>query len=395
MSNPTDKQAVRPNVVIVVTPDGKHRTEISETLMQKGGYQVFFLADLDKIIEQLLHLRAGVVIHDWDAFDRDPCSLLHQRVTRHPEMVAVLRLVFTASVSNSLIAVAADTSIDRIISRTAVKLSLVEEIQMARSGRAGYTELQEKVREIQRGEADYSQNEVDTLVAKAYDIHPYDPVVKLEFGQLNYRKQRLQKSMGTAKEILVKDPQNVRAMGLVSRILMKQGQLDEAFAFLERANILSPKNSQRLLSMGDIVLKKGDKAKAREYYQEAVENDPDATAGASEKLGLFELEEGNANDALDIFRQAMSEEEVAGLLNNNGILAARKGEYEESLKFYDLAVTSLKTNKYVPHIYFNMALANKNLKNLEEARKLLKRALKYNPSFTKAEKMLKDIEKKL
>lgn len=393
MANTSSSSSIRPNVAMVISPDGKHRTEIANTLIQKGAYQVLFLANLDKIIEQLVHSKAGVVIHDWDGFDRDQNALLHQRVGRHDDMVGVLRLVYTGAVTNSLIAVASDTGMDRIISLTAAKLSLVEEIQMARSGRAGYTELQQKVREIQMGESLYSQNELDTLVAKAYDVHPYDPIVKLEFGQLNYRKQRLQKAMGTAKEILVKDPHNVRAMGLVSRILMKQGQLDEAFAFLERANVLSPKNSERLLSMGDIVLKKGDKHKARELYAEAVDADPDGSSGASETLGLFEMDEGNPNGALEIFRQSMSEEEVAGLLNNNGILASRNGNYQEALRFYDLAITSLKTNKYVPNLYFNMALVYKNLKNFSEMHKMLKRALKFNPSFNKAAKMLKELEK--
>ena len=50
------------------------------------------------------------------------------------------------------------------------------------------------------------------------------------------------------------------------------------------------------------------------------------------------------------------------------------------------AMKVLKTDKYKPHILFNMALAYKKQGELEAALKELKRALKINPEFEKAKK---------
>ena len=88
----------------------------------------------------------------------------------------------------------------------------------------------------------------------------------------------------------------------------------------------------------------------------------------------------------------MSEEIAAGILNNAGIQAVRQNNPDLAIKFYQLALESLKTKKYFPQIYFNLALAKRRTKDYEEAVKFLNKALKCNPDYRKARKQIREIE---
>ena len=265
---------------------------------------------------------------------------------------------------------------------------------MARSAISNINKLQKLTRLIHSNQHEYSQSEIDQTVSEAYSQYPHDSIVKLEFGNLCFRNNKLNKALTLGDELLNQDQNNVRAMNLISRVYMKQNKHEEALEVLENADILSPKNISRLLELGDICIQTNQSSKARGYYEEAYQSAPE-DPDTIEALGKLEINEGNQNAALGIFKKTMSEEEVAGFLNNAGIRAVRKQNHKEALKLYELAINSLKTNKYVSQLYFNMALAERRLKNNPACKEYLEKSLEHKPDFAKASKQLKEVEKLL
>ena len=87
-----------------------------------------------------------------------------------------------------------------------------------------------------------------------------------------------------------------------------------------------------------------------------------------------------------------SEAETASFFNNSAVQAVKEGKLEESLKLYEIALKTLKTDRFKAQIYFNIALNNRKLQRLDEAQKAAKRAVKYDSSFEKAKKQLEEIE---
>ncbi|MFK7828054.1 MAG: tetratricopeptide repeat protein [Oligoflexales bacterium] len=381
------------NRILVLTKEGGHRENISKNL-KKGGFTCDFISNYRNASQVINHTKPGILLHDWDAFDTDQNCLFHQMIAKMTSLTHLCRITYAKKLNPTIFATAYDTGIDRVITLTNLQLNICEEIRMARSAISNINKLQKLTRLIHSNQHEYSQSEIDQTVSEAYSQYPYDGIVKLEFGNLCFRNNKLNKALTIGEELLNQDLTNVRAMNLVSRIYMRQNKHDEALTVLENANILAPKNIHRLLELGDICIQTNQGPKARKYYEEAYESAPEDpnTIGA---LGKFEVHEGNQNAALEIFKKTMSEEEVAGFLNNAGIRAVRNSNIKEALKLYELAINSLKTNKYVSQLYFNMALAQKRLKNLEACRDYLKKSLEHKTDFSKAAKQLKEVEKLL
>ena len=263
---------------------------------------------------------------------------------------------------------------------------------MVAAAESNTADIQKTVRELQLHGKDYSQEEIDDLVEDAYRQFSHDPVVKLEFANLQFRQEDFEKSKSMAEEILRKDPHNVRCMNLISRVLMKQGDLNGAIEYLENANGLSPKNTERLSLLGKAFFTKGDLPKAERYFEEVLELEPDSDS-AAKSLGEVKLSQGDINGAFDIVKNSLSEEEAASFFNNTGVIAVKNGKFDEAVSLYESALDALSSDKYRPPILFNLALAYRKKNNLTKALKCLNRALKFDTSYLKAVKQKREIER--
>ncbi len=375
--------------VVVLSAPGTERDPIARVLRSEG-FQPTFVSDLAKVPELLTKTRAATLLHDWAAVDPGQGAQLHQRLSKMPEHGALCRIIYAQAITPQLVALASDTGVRRLISYQTTVLNVVVEIKMALHSVRNLHELQAIIfRSNTVGT--YEQVDVDGAVRKAHEQFPHDPVVTLEFGNLCFRDGEYEQSKLIAGRLLKNQPQNVRAMNLMARLLMKAGQHAEATKYLENANGLSPFNVDRLLLLGDTFLKQGDSRKASTYYGQAVEVDPENLA-ATKGLGTAMLYEGEVNAALELLRNSASEEEAAGLFNNAAVHAARQGRDLDSLKLYQSALQVLKTDRLKPAVYFNLGLALARLGQYPEAQKAVKRALKYDPEHEKANRLRDRLE---
>ena len=71
---------------------------------------------------------------------------------------------------------------------------------------------------------------------------------------------------------------------------LDSGQLDRAQEKLERAYAYVSDNSEISFSLGNLWLQKGDRARAKQFYMQAIRLNPD-TLGALNNLAVLEVEE--------------------------------------------------------------------------------------------------------
>lgn len=381
------------NQVVILVKEEKNR-KMLKSILESNCFQVEFTNEPQKVVQIINRVNASIFLHDWDSIDYDQNVSMHQRISKIDELPPLCTIVYAAKITPSMLALSVDTKIDRIITKTNLKINLVEEIKMTRSGVTEVDSLREKIREIHNKNDSYSQNEINELVVETFERYPHDPIVKLEFGNLCYRRNNFKRAENLSLELININRNNVRAMNLLSRIYMKQKNYDKSLAILKNANILSPKNLDRLILLGDICYEKGDTNEARSYYKEACAEYSDNKEAIS-SYAEFEIKENNFDVAIELFKKSMSEEEAAGLLNNAGVQAVRLGQYEDALKFYKLAYESLKTNKHIPQILFNLGLAYLRQKMHEEALRHFKMAAAEKPDFRKANAHVRNLEKYL
>ncbi len=378
------------SMVLVFAKEGTQRDTICEVLKRDCQLDSQVVTEHDKCIEMLQSSNAGFFMHDWDAFDRTQNHKLHQSLVKHPEFAEVFKIIYTNKIAADLVALNAEIHIDRISTLAAVSLNLAGEINAAKVSRQNYTPIQSEIAAIQNNTTSYEQAKIDSIITEAYEKLPNDASVRAEYAALCYRKADLDKAEEIATDLLKENPRNVRAMTILSRVMMKRGQVDAAHKILEAADLLSPKNADRLLLIGEIFYKKGDTDQARSNMQEAVELNP-GDQSTVETYAKFELGEGNVNEAAEFFKNSLSEEEIAGLLNTTAIQLVKNKDFEQAFKFYNLTHRTLKTDTYRHAVHYNMALAFKQQGKTTEALEAVKKALEIKPDFAKAQRL----EKKL
>lgn len=368
--------------VLVLAAEGERRDALAKAL-RREDFKPHFIGVLNTAVELLASLQPATFLHDWPTVDPSLAIGFQQRLGKNPSFAGLCRVIYIETVTPSIAALASDSGVRRVVSYAKNPAALVGEIKMALNSLKSMSEMQRLVQEIQAG-ATYDQDVIDTKVEKAFEVYPHDPGVRLEYGLLSLRRKYAKTAKTIAEGLVEEQPTNVRAMNLLGRVLMMEGTPDKAIELLEKANVLSPLNVDRLLMLGDAFFSVGNTKKAANYYQEALSLAPPGGKEAKTGLAKVKLAENDVNSALEMIRDSVSEEELASLFNNAAVRAAQTGQIEASLRLYKAALGALKSSRLKAAVHFNIALAHERLGQLDDAAKSIRQSLKADPEFDKA-----------
>jgi tetratricopeptide (TPR) repeat protein len=335
----------------------------------------------------LAKFKPSVFLQDWQATDETQMRQFLLKFSRSSAATELVRVLLVPEVTPNMLAFANDAIIDRIYSYGSASLNLGTELDMVTAS-LNKNELSKFFRESRSDFFQYNQKQIDEKVEELYQKFPHDNKVKLEFGNLSFRQKKYPEALVLATELMTREPQNLRAMNLMARALMKTDQWDKALTLLERAQILSPSNPERLMMIGDACYGTGDLEKALECYKEAGALDTDLVPASQRQMGRIKLEIGEVEEALKLFKNSVSEDEAAGFFNNAAVAAVRDEKPEQALKLYETALRALKTDRLKPLIHFNIALSHRRLGHNDQAVKHLKKALHFDPQYEKAQAQL-------
>lgn len=367
--------------------------EMLRKSLARSHYKVSFISALSEVNSALVQFRARILIHDWQAVDQSQTRQFHLKFSTTSQAEGLIRILLVPEATPVILAFANDAMIDKVMTYGNAAINLDSEIAMLLSSQ-DTNELTKLIREAKNPGHRYSQQNIDEKITELYRLYPHDPKVKLEYGNLTYRQENFAESLQLAEELLVRDVNNLRAMNLKAKSLMKTGDFEQAAATLKDADLLSPSNPDRLLLLGDAFYGKGDLDKAVNYYEEAKALSPEQLNDANTRIGKVRIDQGRMEDALELFKNSASEEEAAGYFNNAAVIAVRDGKLKQAIALYYTALKSLKTNKLKPQIYFNIALTLRRLGMDDDAVKALNRSLHYEPGFEKAQTNLDELLKK-
>ncbi len=354
-------------------------------------YHVDFVSSLQDVFPALASFGSSVLIHEWSATDPTQAKRMHHSWPNSHS--GIIRILVVEQIIPSMIAFASDAGIHKIVSTAEATINLATAIDMVRSGLKSNS-FRKLMRDIATGDVEYTQEKVDQEVEKAYQKFGHDQSVQLEYGNLMMRQSRYNKAEDIALDLMNKDPNNMRANNLLSRVMMKTQRWEEAQRLLESANTLSPLSGERLLMLGDAFYGSGDLDKAMGYYQDAHDSGSMHEDQANCGIGKIKLAQGHVEEALELFKQSASEEEAAGYFNNAAIFSVKNQRYDEAINLYKTALKALKTNNLKAVVYTNLGLAYKKAQNFSKAESMIDRALKYNSNYDKAIEQKRHLAKK-
>ncbi len=232
--------------------------------------------------------------------------------------------------------------------------------------------------------------EADRILEDCYQLYPDNPDVLVEYGNLCLRKGKLDLAERIATRLAKSGQESLRVSNFAARVRLKQGNFGGALTLLDRANVLSPKNLERLILMGDVLRVQGDAVQAEEKYKEALSLEPENRLGRK-GMGLSALSQGEADRALEFFTGAFTEEETGSFFNNTAVLAVRRHHFDKAKKLYSAASSAIEDRKLKAKVVFNMGLMYRRWSKPSEAVEKFREAHQLDPSYEKAERHLEQM----
>jgi tetratricopeptide (TPR) repeat protein len=219
-------------------------------------------------------------------------------------------------------------------------------------------------------------NEAENLLTRAIHVDPKFVPAHMNLAFLYMLKHAPEKTILELKEVINLEPGNAEANYKLARLLLSQGQIDEAINTIEKAKAEQPSFVALLPLLGEAYLRKSNAEKAEENYLLALAAQKD---NADAILGLARVSQmrGDTKTALGYLSRAR---ELAGdspdLLYKLGVAALGLGVYDEAQSILEQAV-KLKPDEPA----YLIALGANWLKKADvfTAEQAFRRALKLQP----------------
>jgi tetratricopeptide (TPR) repeat protein len=196
------------------------------------------------------------------------------------------------------------------------------------------------------------KREVEALWA--YHLNDYQACVKL------------------VSEALALGNNDASALTLMGRALLKMRDFKSASLFLERAQVISPNNIQRLLDLSDAQVGADNIDGAKSALEKAAVIDP-----TNEWVVMAEcriaIEEGDTQTARSLFSEIGSGAEITAQMNNRAIALAQMGKISESIGIYVKTLDSLPVSwkTQVAKVTYNLGMAYARNGSYEKSEQVL------------------------
>ena len=159
-------------------------------------------------------------------------------------------------------------------------------------------------------------------------------------GLSTWKAGDLDKSQQAFETALTIDPDHLKSLVNLSRVLIEKKQYDEAINTLMKAGDIEPNSTDVYRLLGRAYHAQGKTSDAVESYTRAIELD-DKDAWSMNNLGLVLLETKRADAALPLFAKAVElKNDVAAFHNNLGMALEHTGRFGAAATAYTNAVTA-------------------------------------------------------
>lgn len=374
--------------IVVMKKEGQDRKSYSDALAAQG-FNVSFFGAIESTFELLAELKPPVFLMFSDTLEETQLAVFLQSLEKKNQDYLHFKVMITKELTAPMYALASDVSICKLLKSDLSPEQIAAEIKNLYANVDVQSQISQALTEISESSDELTTDQKIRILHKE---HPENIDAKIEYGHLLIREELYNDAELLAAGMLNKLPQNVRAMGLLSRVALKKGNLQGAIDLLNEANALSSESSTRLCELGELYFEKGNYEKSKEHFEKASKLDPE-NKDAIKGTGRCMIEIGPASEAISFFQKSMTEDELASFFNNTGVLLIKGDKFEEGIRLYNVGLQSLKSNKYKPHILFNTAIAYKKNGDLEKALEKLQAVLKVDPKFEKAKLHIAGIKK--
>ncbi len=213
----------------------------------------------------------------------------------------------------------------------------------------------------------------------------------LGLGRIGLIQNSVDEAINNFSEALTRMLFKVHPNQELGKIFLSLGFTEQALIHFKAAIDLSPKNPYRYRVLAEIYNEHEKYSRTLELIEQAISLElPVDEMKMARADALFHSEK--PSEALALYTQILQETGNfdISLLNKIAICFKKQGQFDQAIAFYE---TTMQKVKKSAELRLNIALTYHQLKKAEDAVKYMKEAVKLNPKYYKAQKLLAMMEK--
>ena len=223
-------------------------------------------------------------------------------------------------------------------------------------------------------------DEIINIISAEFVDQIVDTEILIKTGNVHLFKREFKKAIEYYEMVLIYHPENIVALSAKGVALYYLGNIDKAVEVLNKAIEVGgdcPEAALSFANLGYILLLSGDFKGAAEYFNKAMDLDPDLWE-VWNNMGQLLAENGDFETAIKYFDRALSIQPNSIVLNNKGFALFNLGEFKQALIYFDMAI---RAQENYANAWSNKALVLINLGRIEEALECCNKALEHLPDL--------------
>ena len=249
-------------------------------------------------------------------------------------------------------------------------------------------ELKSKLDEVAELRRNQNYKRITKTLKNLHASYPQNNTIRLDLGEALIQTGDLTTAKSMLAPLINSRPANIRALHLFAKCLMWEGEFEDACKLLTRATFFNAEEPDRLVDLGQVLLRLDQLEEASAQFDQAAELDPDHQ-GAIQGQGQVLLMQDQVNDALDLLKNSVGKETLASAFNTAAVLLIRQKKLQHGMKLYDVAGEALQNQpKLSARVLFNKGLGYRRMGRPADALLSFEEALKMDGTFTKCSDQL-------
>lgn len=376
--------------ILLVEDQADLRRAITAMLKDIGIQMVHFVSNGAEAVEALQNNPVDFILCEWDTPKMSGMELLKTiRNNSITQNIPFLMLSNKGQIDDDEFALTADYNIDahivKPISQQRLEILVTDILKKRESLRKSSVHLSRAAAYVDVG----AMEEAEAEMSSAHEKPPESPHFWVESAKLFEELGDTDKAKDCYTQATEINNEYAKAYEGLADILEKEGKTDEAFEMLQRSVSISPRNSQGQMKLAKALLDIGDETGAREALYQGIGNEGNEASRKAEAAEFF-MELGRADLAETEYAFALqADPSNVHYYNRMGLAFRRQKKIDEAIANYRKA---LKLAKNDPILYYNLAIAQMEAGNKENAISALRRSLTLNPNFSQAETVLKKLQ---
>ena len=332
-------------------------------------------------------------ILDWEVNPEDILTILEECRKKYKMETDPIFLV-TATLGNDIMAVAREFHITHVHAGELSRDIIQKEIRIM----VGEIKKMEPIKQVFcRIEACYSQGKVDeagTILEQIFRKTKDNPRVIADLAENYIQRDKWDEAYELLSQMETVAKTDARIKHLLAKCYLKQKLPTKAVDSLKDAQLINPRNVERLLELGHILLQ-DQPIEAKEKFNEILDFAPQSKRGKMGK-GSAMLLSGEVNEALKMLKDAVNSRELASIFNTSAILSIKTKKFESGLALYETACQTVEKNhRVLAKLLYNMGIGYVKWSKKEKGLECFQKSLELDPSYADANYNINAINKSL